>query len=210
MKGFDHSSNRDADDLQADSTSLSLIDRIKHGDPDQWELLLRLYRPLVRWWCRGKGTRPEDTEDVVQEVFTNVLRTIGEFNKRPHRGAFRAWLKKITHYKLLEHWNQARNQAAAAGGSEAQEHLAAFPDPFGESSSADEDASERGILVRGVLELVRAEFEPNTWEAAQRTAVGGQPAAEVAAALGMTVAAVYIAKSRVLKRLRQALDELPD
>jgi RNA polymerase sigma-70 factor, ECF subfamily len=208
MKGSDPSTPRDGEVLKSNSTSTTLIDDIKQGDRDKWELLMRLYRPLVLYWCRGKVKRQEDTEDLVQEVFTTIFQTIGEFTKQPHRGAFRAWLKQITRYKILEYWKKAGNQPAGAGGSEAQERLAEVLDPFADDSSADEDASERCILLRSAKELIRPEFERNTWEAAMRTAEDGQPAADVADALGISPAAVYTAKSRVLTRLRQVMDDL--
>jgi len=208
MKGPDHLSDGDAVSVQQNSTSTSLIDQVKQGDQAKWEQLVRLYNPLVRYWCRGKVTCPEDTEDVVQEVFTTVFRSLGEFKKQPHRGAFRAWLKKITGYKLQEHWKLGRKQPVAAGGSEALERIAALPDPFGEESSTEEDASERCLLLRGAMELVRLEFENTTWQAAWQTAVESQSPAVVGHALGMKVAAVYVAKSKVLARLRQVMGDL--
>jgi len=158
VKGPDHLSDGNAEALPPNSTSTSLIDQVKQGDQPKWEQLMLFYKPLVRCWCRGKVTRPEDTEDVVQEVFTTVFRALGEFQKQPQRGAFRSWLKKITGYKLQEHWKQARKQPMAAGGSEALERIAALPDPFGEESSTEEDASDRCPLLRGAMKLVRLDF----------------------------------------------------
>jgi RNA polymerase sigma-70 factor (ECF subfamily) len=189
---------------------VTLLEQVQGGDRHGWQRLVALYRPLVLWWCRGKVASREDAEDVAQEVFQAVFRRIDEFTKQPQRGGFRAWLRAITHHKLGDYFRRARHQPAAAGGSQAQELLAELPAGHGEASSSDDGVSERCLLLRAALELVRPEFQPRTWEAAWKAAVEGQAAAAVAEALGMTVAAVYIAKSRVLKRLRQELDTLLD
>jgi RNA polymerase sigma-70 factor (ECF subfamily) len=206
MKGSDRSSDRDGGSSSASSTSATLLEQVKQGDAAGWQRLMGLYRPLVLWWCRHKVARREDAEDVAQEVFTTVLSKVGEF-ARQRRGSFRAWLKQITHFKLLEHRKEECHQPAAAGGSEAREALDQCPDQPLEPS-AEEDPSERRILLRSALELVRADFTPSTWEAAMRTAVEGQAAADVAAELGLSTSAVYIAKSRVLGRLRKELANL--
>jgi RNA polymerase sigma-70 factor (ECF subfamily) len=208
MKGPDNSSGGDAEVALSGPTSVTLLEQVKRGDPYAWERLLKLYRPLVLWWCRGKVRPREDAEDVAQEVFETVFRRIDEFTKQPERGGFRAWLRAIAYHKVGDYWRRVRDRPAAAGGSDAQERLAEVPDALGDDSAADPDPSERCILLRSALELVRAEFQPNTWEAAWRTSVDARPAEDVAKALGMTTAAVYIAKSRVLKRLREEMAHL--
>jgi RNA polymerase sigma-70 factor (ECF subfamily) len=210
MKGPDNSSNSDGKESQSSLTSATLIEKVKQGERESWERLMKLYRQLVLWWCRGKVACPEDAEEVTQEVFTTVFTNIGEFTRRQEGGGFRAWMRAITRNKLGDYLRRACKWPTAVGGSDAQAILVEVPADDGEASSADECASERVILVRSALEQVRSEFEPNTWNATLRTAVEGQPAADVAAALGMTPAAVYIAKSRVLARLRQELGDLLD
>src|SRR5262249_30818111 len=152
--------------------------------------------PLVRWWCRRHGvSRPQDVEDVTQEVFTVVAGKIGGFTKG-EMGSFRSWLYTITRHKAGDHYRRMHAQPAAAGGSAAQARLEELPADAPDDSGAEEILSERAILVRRALELVRPEFEPRTWEAAWRVTVEGQGPAEVGAALGMTAGAVHIAKSR--------------
>jgi RNA polymerase sigma-70 factor (ECF subfamily) len=211
MKGADNSSGREEDALQSRSTSVTLLEQVKQRDKPSQERLMDLYRPLVLYWCRAKGVhRHQDTEDLTQEVFATVFSKIGGFTKGEQPGSFRAWLRSITRNKVGDYIRKARHWPSAAGGSEAQAILAEVPDPSGEGISADEDSVERGILHHSALELLRQEFEPKTLEAARRTVVDGQGAAAVAAALGMTANAVFIAKSRVLKRLREEMDKFPD
>jgi RNA polymerase sigma-70 factor, ECF subfamily len=188
-------------------TSASLLDKVKHGDSAGWLQLTDLYRPLVLWWCRRRVARREDAEDVAQEVLATVLTHLGTFD-RQRPGSFRAWLKAITHFKLQEYWKDRRNHPVAAGGSDAKEALDRLPERLDDASDEDE-LSERRILLHSALELLRPEFEAKTWEAAMRT-IDGELAAAVAADLGISRDAVYIAKSRVLARLRKEMAELLD
>jgi RNA polymerase sigma-70 factor (ECF subfamily) len=187
-----------------------LLERLKEGDPEGWRRLLHLYGPLVLWWCAGGGLRLHEAEEVAQEVFLTVSNRVGGFRKRWQRGSFRAWLRGITRNKLAAHRRRYGRQPQALGGRAGQELLAGVPadppDAFGEA----DDATERGILGRRALDLLRSEFDPRTWEAAWLTVVEGRRPADVAAALGMTPNAVYIAKSRVLGRGRQLFQELVD
>jgi RNA polymerase sigma-70 factor (ECF subfamily) len=207
MRGPDHLS--DGGSSPSGSTSATLLGQVKQGDAAGWQRLMALYRPLVLWWCRSRVTRREDAEDVAQEVFTTVWAKVGTFD-RQGQGSFRAWLKRITQLKILEYWRGARGRPVAAGGSDAREALDQFPEGPPEGATAEEDASDRRLLLRSALELVRPEFKANTWEAAMRTALEGRPAADVAADLGMTLVAVYTAKSRVLGRLRDEMASLLD
>jgi RNA polymerase sigma-70 factor (ECF subfamily) len=192
----------------ANITSTTLLAQAKAGDAAAWARLEFLYTPLVRWWCRRQGVnRPQDVEDVTQEVFATVARRIGGFAKG-EAGSFRSWLYTITRHKAGDHYRRRRAEPPAPGGSEAQARLEETPEAASDSSSDDQAVSERTILVRRALELVRPEFQPRTWEAAWRVMVESQRPADVGAALAMTAGAVHTAKSRVLGRLRALLADL--
>lgn len=208
MQGADHRSDWEPNASPAGSTSLTLLDRATEGDALAWQRLVLLYTPLVHWWCRRFGVyRPEDVEDVTQDVFGTVASRIGRFT-RGSVGSFRSWLYTICRHKAGDHFRQTRFQPTGTGDSSARAQLEALPEAADDAGESDE-VSERIILVRRAIELVRQEFEPETWTAAWRAAVEGQAPADIAAALGMTVGAVYTAKSRVLKRLRDLLGDVP-
>jgi RNA polymerase sigma-70 factor, ECF subfamily len=203
----DHSDRKRAAD-PAQVTSTTLLAQAKAGDALAWRRLEFLYTPLVRWWCRRHGvSAPQDAEDLTQEVLAAVAMNIGGFTKG-QAGSFRSWLYTITRHKAADHYRRTCGKPAAAGGSSAQLRLQELPEALSGSSTAEDLLSERAILVRRALELVRPEFQPRTWEAAWRVTVDGQGPAEVGAALGMSAGAVHTAKSRVLGRLRELLSDV--
>ena len=185
------------------ATSLSLLDRARHHDEPSWRRLAALCGPLVEHWCRRGGARPEDAADVTQEVLLAVSQGLERFERRGP-GSFRGWLRGITRHKLLDYYRRSERQAAAAGGSTALERLQEVPDP---EPGSDEDADEMSGLYRRALDLIRGEFEERTWQAFWGVVVEGKSPADVAESLGVRVNVVYIARSRILRRLREELGE---
>jgi len=190
------------------SVSSGLLDRVRARQPEAWRRLVRLYGPVVYGWCRQSGIQASDAADVVQEVFQSVSTAINGFRRNRPGDSFRGWLWTITRNKLRDHFRHRQGLPAAQGGTEAQQRLAQIPDNPPDSSSVDDKIDGSQSLTNRGLELVRAEFEDRTWQAFWRATVDAQPAAAVADELGMTVAAVYKAKSRVMRRIRQELGDL--
>jgi RNA polymerase sigma-70 factor, ECF subfamily len=193
---------------EASATSLSMLDRVRASDPEAWRRLVYLYSPLVYSWCRRPGLSAEDAADVLQEVWGAVAAHVGRFRRTAAGGSFRGWLWTITRNKLNDFFRARAGRAVGAGGSAAQERLAAVPDE--EPPDDDPSSGGTGGLLHRALELIRGDFEPRTWTAFWRTAVDGRTAAEAAAELELSVDAVYQAKSRVLRRLREELRGLAD
>jgi RNA polymerase sigma-70 factor (ECF subfamily) len=191
------------------NTSLTLLERVRANDAEAWRRLVFLYSPLVHFWCRRAGLHEADAADVLQDVFLAVAGAVAGFDRRAG-GAFRAWLWTITRNKLRDHFRRLKDRPEAAGGSEAHRRLLDVPD---EEPAAPADPSDPGsatALLRRALELIRGDFEERTWQAFYRATVEGQPAAALAAELGLSVDAVYQAKARVLRRLREELGNLID
>jgi RNA polymerase sigma-70 factor (ECF subfamily) len=192
-------------------TSVSLLERIRARDQAAWSRFVRLYGPIIYGWCLRAGLRPEDAADIGQEVFTAVARGIGGFRYDRPGDTFRGWLFTITRNKLRD-WFSSRG-GTGIGGSDAQRRLAETlaAEPNVESASGDKvDPSEVKGLYRRAIELVRSEFESRTWEAFWRTFVDGQAPADVALDLGIRPNAVYLARSRILRRLREEFNQLVD
>lgn len=188
--------------------SSSLLQRLTLNDADAWRRLVRLYYPLVRGWCLRARLREEDVADVTQEVFRSLAGSVGRFRREGGKNSFRGWLHGITHKHLLAHWRRRRQQPEGAGGSEAQERLALVPELSLEEPSVAEKADDRSRLLGRAVAFLRSEVEERTFQAFWRTAVEGHTPADVAADLGLSVNAVYLAKTRLLRRLREEFGEL--
>ncbi len=202
----------------SDSISSTLLQRVRAKRPEAWERLVDLYGKSVYRWCRRAGLGPSDSADVVQEVFAAVARCVADFRRdrasNHPTGSFTAWLATIARNKIRDHYRRQKDRPRAAGGTAAQQQFLEVPNPEAanpeESDPIDRSELEQTdrLLSRRGLQLVRAEFENRTWEAFWRTTVDAHTPTDVADELGMSVAAVYKAKSRVLRRLRQELDGL--
>jgi RNA polymerase sigma-70 factor (ECF subfamily) len=189
------------------STSSGLLNRARARDAQAWQRLVAVYTPFVYRICRRDGLLPADAADVTQDVFASVVRSIGDFRDTGQPGSFRAWLAGIVRHRLLDHLRRERGQPQARGGTDAQAVLLEVPDTT-ESVAVRDEPEADGTVWRRAVELLRTEFEERTWQAFWQVTIDGQTPAEVAPRLGMTVAAVYQAKSRVLRRLRQEFQDL--
>ncbi len=184
-------------------TSASLLGRLQRPtDEEAWRRLVELYTPLIRGWLRRNGLVSADNDDLVQEVMTVVVRRVPQFRHSGRTGAFRAWLRTITVNCLRDFWKSKRLRPASGGGSDVVELLNQLEDPTsGMSQVWDREHDEH--VGRRLLEMIQPQFQPKTWQAFRRVTLDGVSPDAVAAELGISVNAVFIAKSRVLSRLRQ-------
>ncbi len=177
-------------------TPHSLLARLRVGDDDAWRRLDAVYTPLFRAWLRPRGLQPADLDDLIQNVLTVVHRRLTDFAHNGRPGAFRTWLRAVVGNVLRDHYRANGRRHPALG-----QLLDDLADPASELNRRW-DADHDGSVLRGLMQLVRQEVEPATWAAFAGTALDGRPTAEVAADLGMTPAAVRVARCRVLARLR--------
>ncbi len=192
-----------ASDRVMTETSVSLLDTLKaNADNESWQRLVSVYSPLIRGWLRRYATAEHDMDDLVQEVLTVVVRRIPEFERQPRIGAFRCWLRTITVNCLRDFWRAKRIRPQVTGNSDFQQTLNQLEDSTSDLSKVWDEEHDRHVTER-LLELIKPSFNAKTWQAFKGVAIEDRPAAEVASELDMTVNAVFIAKSRVLSRLRQ-------
>lgn len=184
------------------SLSTSLLQRIKLREPEAWDRLVTLYGPLVYSWSLRAGLQQPDADDVVQEVFRTVLLKIADFRRERAEDTFRGWLWVLWRNRVREHQRRQRAQPRGAGGSE-RDRFAEIPESL-DDSSAQVGAGE---LYQRALDLIRGEFEERSWIAFCRVVLDGDRPADVAADLGISANAVYIARSRILRRLREELGD---
>ena len=186
------------------STSVSLLRRL-HTDEKEiaWERFVELYAPLIYHWTLRAGLPGSQAADCVQDVLTLLVDKLPTFSYDPKK-SFRAWLRTVTVNKCRD--TLRHNATVAQSASPLQPDDAVAPD--GVELFTDQEYQRS--LVHRALELMQTEFEPNTWQACWKQVVSGESASAVAQQLGMTENAVYLAKSRVLRRLRDELDGLMD
>ena len=192
-----------------DETRQSLLLRAQTGEEEAWKGLADLYRPLIIGWLNRQGVPAVDLEDLSQDVLLSVVKHLPGFEHSGNRGAFRSWLRTIVCSRTIDYWRAAGASTRAGGGSGATAALEQIADPDSDLNRQWDEEHDRYVLGC-LLDLVEQEFEPATLRAFRRLALEGASGAEVAAELGLSVAAVYMAKSRVLQRIRQEADGLID
>jgi RNA polymerase sigma-70 factor (ECF subfamily) len=179
-------------------TSPTLLSKLRGADRSAWPRFVRLYTPLLVRWGERLAVPPADVPDLVQEVMLVLLRGVPALDRG--RGGFRAWLRTVFVNKWRDQCRKRRPVPLGAAG----DGLPAEGDPILEV----DEAEYRAVLAARAAGLIRADFNEATWAAFWATAVEDRPAGEVAAELGISANAVYLARARVLRRLRTELDGL--
>jgi RNA polymerase sigma-70 factor (ECF subfamily) len=192
------------------STSSSLLARIRDRDAEAWHRLVSLYTPLIYYWCRDAGLQTSDLRDVIQDSFRSVFEHFHSFSKDKSGATFRGWLRVIVRNKLNDLFRRQKREPVGMGGSETHLWINKTPDENSGNSSDPDAASETILVLRRALAMIQNDFTPITWQAFWRTAVEGQETRHVASDLGLNIAAVRQARSRVLKRLRSEFEGLVD
>jgi RNA polymerase sigma-70 factor (ECF subfamily) len=188
------------------STSLTLLQRLRDNDSDAWRVMVQLYTPLVCHWCARGGVRGADAEDVAQEVFQAAATHLESFRRDRPGDSFRGWLRGITRNMVLQHFRRGARHPKASGGSDALQRLQEVE--VGGAAEEEDPVEELDGLRRRALELVRGEFEERTWRFFWQTVVEGRSPVDIAADMGVSPAAVRMAKSRVLHRLKEEFGDL--
>lgn len=189
------------------ATSASLLQRLKTRDSVAWERFVDLYGPLIFYWGRRHALHDDDAADVLQEVLAAVARNIDRFHQAPERGRFRGWLWTITRNKIRDHRRRLERQVNIDKSTELAHALESLPEEWSDDAS-EQSRQEVGSLIRRALELIRDEFQPQTWNAFWRAVIDGQPSRQIAEELDLSENSVRQAKSRVLRRLRAELGDL--
>jgi RNA polymerase sigma factor (sigma-70 family) len=190
-------------------TAPSLLVRLRDaGDAPAWTQFVEVYSPLIYRFARRRGLQDADAADLMQDVLANVARGIRTFDYEPSRGLFRSWLFTIVRRKIVDAARSRPKETTAAGlPSEQDAAEPATPD------GSDEDFWDHEYRLRLLnwgLDRIRNDFEDSTWRAFSLTALDRLPAKEVSERLSISVGAVYIAKSRVLGRLKEIMSRIDE
>jgi RNA polymerase sigma-70 factor (ECF subfamily) len=167
-----------------------------------------LYQPLIHGWLLRQHVLPQEAEDLTQDVLAVVVKELPRFEHAGRPGAFRAWLRTVTVNRARLYWREGSARAGGAGRV-ALATIEELADPDSSLSRLWDEEHDAHLLQR-LLALMEQEFEPATLQAFRRLTFDAASGQQVADELGMSLAAVYGAKSRVLQRLRQEAEGLLD
>ncbi len=203
------------DDASALHTHPSLLVRVRDsGNDDAWRTFVDIYAPLVYRFVRRRGLQDADAADMAQEVMAEVARSIRAFEYQPERGRFRDWLFLITRRRLARFFDRRSRRAEEHCQTEVLEQAGnVAPDSdWAEAlhNPPDPDWAEafNNRILEAALSRIRPQFEDATWRAFERVWLGGRSAADTANELSMRIHSVYMAKSRVLKRLTEEVRDI--
>ena len=183
-------------------TRPSLLVRVQNTqDQWAWSEFVELYSPLVYGFARKQGLQDADAVDLTQEVLRVVSRSIGRFDYDPKQGSFRGWLFTIVRNELNDWFAKQRSVVVGTGGSSEICRLQEIPSTHDELSALWEREHQQRLFA-WAADRVRSEVNESTWQAFWKSTVENQSGKQIATELKMSVAAVYLAKSRVMARLK--------
>ncbi|MFK8115604.1 MAG: RNA polymerase sigma factor [Rubripirellula sp.] len=175
---------------------------MKAGNAESWGRFVHLYTPLIYSWCRRADLQESDASDITQDVFRAVSSGVGGLSYGQEGDSFRGWLWTITRHELSRFFQKSSRSPSALGGSDANGLFAQIPDWINDEA-CPESLSAEAEVIRRAAELIRDDFQEQSWQAFWLSAVEDVPTPVIVKRLGMTPGAIRQAKFRVLARLRE-------
>ncbi|MBW8883188.1 MAG: sigma-70 family RNA polymerase sigma factor [Planctomycetia bacterium] len=192
---------------EAPLTRVSLLIQIRDGSNHAaWQEFVDLYGPVIYGFARKRGLQDADAADLMQDVLRSVSSAIGRLDYDRNHGTFRGWLFTITRNKVFNFLSARRIRPQGTGDSATNRLLAEEPAASDGSDAWELEYQRR--LASLAMERIKGEFHENTWRAFWLTAVEGVAAADVAKQICMSPGAIYVAKSRVLARLKDEVEAM--
>ena len=193
----------------APTTHASLLARLSDArDGDAWARFVDLYAPPIYAFARRQGLQDADAADLTQDVLRNVSGAFRRGGLDARLGSFRSWLFTVVRNRLRDVMTSPKRRERGAGDTGMLERLGEIPDGSDEPAEQWEQECRRQMFA-WAAEQVKPRFADSSWQAFWRTAVDGARGPDVAAELGLTVAAVYLAKARVMKAIKDVIDGEP-
>ncbi len=188
-------------------TRASLLVQIRDGSNHAaWHEFVNLYGPVVYRFARGRGLQDADAADLMQDVLRSVSSAIGRLDYDRQQGTFRGWLFTITRNKVFNFLSARRIRPRGTGDTNTHQLLDAQPDSSDGNNVWELEYQRRVAAL--AMDRIKPEFQENTWRAFWLTAVEGSAAPDAAKQLRLSPGAVYVAKSRVLARLKIEVESL--
>ena len=194
-------------DVPLPTTRVTLLARLRQDPTDQaaWDVFVERYGRHIYRWCRQWRLQDADAEDVTQNILAKLARKLHAFEYDPSR-SFRGWLKTLAHHAWRDFVDSPHHARAAAGDDQVWERMQTL-EARDDLIQKLQEAFDHELLEAAKVR-VRLRVAPHTWEAFRLVALEGLPAAEVAARVGLQVAMVYVAKSKVQKMLQEEIGKL--
>ena len=189
---------------QFPETNHSLVARVKDlGDGASWIEFMGIYQPVVYRMAKQRGLQDADANDVSQQVFVSVAGAISRWKPDKDLPPFRAWLTTITKNAITKALSRTRLDRPA-GSTTAVATLNEVADR-GEVTDAEFLHEARRAAFRWAAQKVRVDFTEGTWDAFWRVSVLGESVKDVATESGRSTGAIYVARHRVLARLKEEI-----
>lgn len=187
---------------QPQKTSVSLILRVANqNDIDAWQKFAEIYQPLVYRIAIAKGLQSADAEDLVQDVMTRVARSVNKWDPASERGTFRGWISTIARNLVIDFLRKKKNKPLTSERTEIRRLVESVADATDENRYFELEY-ERQLFINAAREI-RGHFADKTWTAFWDTAVKNERVESVARRLGISAGAIYVARSRVMARLKK-------
>lgn len=188
-------------------TRASLLVQLRDGSNHAaWQKFVKLYGPVVYGFARKRGLQDADAADLMQDVMRSVSAAIVRLDYDRNQGTFRGWLFTISRNKIFNFLSARRIRPQGSGDTGAHRMLDAQPNRREDADAWELEYQRR--LASLAMERIKSEFQEKSWQAFWLTAVEGQAASEVSKQLGLSAGAIYVAKSRVLARLKEEVEAM--
>ena len=186
-------------------TRNSLILRLKEpADAEAWFQFCEIYQPLILRIAKSRGLQTADASDLAQDVFIRVAKSVRRWEPDPNKGSFRCWIGTIARNLTIDFMRRQKRQPVSANDPAMQN----LPERCAESDFYDAEYEKQ--LFAWAAEKIKPSFQSNTWQAFWRTAVEQQDVSEVAESLGVSTGTVYMARSRVIAKLRKTVERFSE
>ena len=186
-------------------TRNSLILRLKEpADAEAWFEFCEIYEPLILRIARSRGLQTADATDLAQDVFVRIAKSVRRWEPDPTKGSFRGWISTIARNLTIDFLRQQDRRPLSASDPT----LASIKSPCAESDFYDIEFEKQ--VFAWAAKRIQASFQPHTWQAFWQTTVEQRPIKEVAESLGLSTGVIYLARSRVIAKLRTTIERTYD
>lgn len=198
--------------MSYEPTRVTLIGRLH--DPDDsvaWNEFVALYGPMIINFCRKRGVAEHDIEDIAQEVLSALSQAIRDFEYDPQKGTFRSWMYRFVRNRLSRHWRWQQRHPDRGSGRTTVQRMVENQESDDEITQEQEWESEyRRRMFAWAAERVREEVKPQTWQAFEQVAIQNLDVETVASNLSIKPGAVYVAKSRIIAKMKEAIQSVTE